>query len=274
MADVFKHVILSLLFSNVNKKESAYTFFDTHSGAGLYDLQASSSKKTLEAEAGIQRLWAAREQIPSLLQTFLSCLIIVQHADLNPAKLKYYHGSPWLASHLTRAQDKIILNEHHPLAYQALKDLFHEDKRVHIHKRDAYECLLGLLPPKTVRGIVFIDPPYERKQEWSQITELLSQSLSRFRQGIYLLWYPLTRQQSTLPSSQALRSLLKKHEHQIIECFPTSLAGTTGLIGSGMLLIHPPYGLVDEIRKVLPFLCKVLSCDQSNKSGNWRIYTL
>ena len=37
-ADILKHFALTFVISSLNKKDKPYTFFDTHSASGLYDL--------------------------------------------------------------------------------------------------------------------------------------------------------------------------------------------------------------------------------------------
>ena len=39
-----------------------------------------------------------------------------------------------------------------------------------VHERDAYEFWLAMLPPRTPRGVVVVDPPYEQTDERARIT--------------------------------------------------------------------------------------------------------
>lgn len=54
-----------------------------------------------------------------------------------------------------------------------------------LHHRDALEALTALLLFKEKRGLVFIDPSYEVKQEYHQLTEKLVKIYQRFSHGIY-----------------------------------------------------------------------------------------
>ena len=49
----------------------------------------------------------------------------------------------------------------------------------------------SLLPPKERRGLVLIDPPFEEKSEFAQLATAVSEAISRFATGTYLIWYPL-----------------------------------------------------------------------------------
>ena len=55
-ADLLKHFVLTFVICSLNKKDKPYTFFDTHSGSGLYDLLDNKSIKTGEASKGIEIL--------------------------------------------------------------------------------------------------------------------------------------------------------------------------------------------------------------------------
>ena len=48
-ADILKHFVLTYTLHSLNKKEKPYTFFDTHSASGLYDLYDNRVIKTGEA---------------------------------------------------------------------------------------------------------------------------------------------------------------------------------------------------------------------------------
>ena len=55
-ADILKHFVLSYVMEYLNKKEKPYTFFDTHSASGVFDLLDNKSLKTSEAQNGIIKL--------------------------------------------------------------------------------------------------------------------------------------------------------------------------------------------------------------------------
>ena len=39
-----------------------------------------------------------------------------------------------------------------------------------MHERDAYELWLAMLPTRSPRGVVVVDPPYEQTDERARIT--------------------------------------------------------------------------------------------------------
>ncbi len=56
-ADVFKHIVLTLLLDHLRQKDKPFFVLDTHAGIGLYDLESEEARKTGEAAGGIDRLW-------------------------------------------------------------------------------------------------------------------------------------------------------------------------------------------------------------------------
>ena len=55
-ADVAKHTALQYCLEALKRKDAAFFAMDTHAGRGSYDLRAAESKKSGEAERGIQRV--------------------------------------------------------------------------------------------------------------------------------------------------------------------------------------------------------------------------
>ena len=55
-ADVLKHIVLIELFQHMVKKEKAFSYIDTHSGAGLYHLRSDHAEKLQEYQKGIAKV--------------------------------------------------------------------------------------------------------------------------------------------------------------------------------------------------------------------------
>ena len=60
-ADVFKHLVLSLLLQALQRKDKPFCYVETHAGAGRYDLRSERAGTTAEYREGIARLWEATE---------------------------------------------------------------------------------------------------------------------------------------------------------------------------------------------------------------------
>ena len=157
-ADILKHFVLSYVMEYLNKKEKPYTFFDTHSASGVFDLLDNKSLKTSEAQNGIIKL-INHYDLPQQLDVYLNVV-------KDNLKNNIYFGSPKIEEFFVRQQDTLILSELHPTEFQNLKNNFHKtSKNVQIHNRNGWEMIKALTPPKTKRGAVLIDPSYEQKED-------------------------------------------------------------------------------------------------------------
>jgi 23S rRNA (adenine2030-N6)-methyltransferase len=109
-ADVFKHVLLSRILTYLNLKDAPYFYLDTHAGIGLYDLDCDESQRTGEWSEGFGKLENAK--LPAVLQDFFEAYLrIVQ--DVRQKGSSLYPGSPMIAQHLMRPQDRLAFCELH-----------------------------------------------------------------------------------------------------------------------------------------------------------------
>lgn len=247
-ADVFKHWILTLILQHLNKKDKPYAVLDTHAGIGFYDLHSVRAEKTLEAHDGILKL-LAQTDVP---ESFVPYLDIVK--KLNPDNvLSAYPGSPAIVQQFLREQDDFHACELHPEDFEVLKSGFYNDKRIHLHHEDAYHALSGLLPFKQKRGLILIDPPFERKDEFQALIKALQKAIHKFRQGIYAIWYPIKDYQLVEDFYRELNTL-DHDELFIAELIIHDLQNTQRLNGCGMAIINPPWQLADEVNAELPYL--------------------
>ncbi|CAH9018298.1 23S rRNA (adenine(2030)-N(6))-methyltransferase RlmJ [Candidatus Nitrosacidococcus sp. I8] len=234
-ADLHKHGMVYWLLQQLLKKDKPFTYLDFYAGRGFYDLTTADSLKTMEAKEGVKQVidqpWLDELQgWRDLLKT------------LNPAGgVRYYPGSPWLASQYLRSEDKGQFCELHPTEYQGLKRNFAFKLNLHTHQRNAHEALLGLLPPSPKRGLAFIDPSYEVKEECRTLADLITKSYERWPVGRYMLWYPLLVK---IDYHQAMLKKLAKLPHWCqSEWQWANPNDATGLYGSGILLINPPWDI-------------------------------
>ena len=275
--DVLKHLCQMVLIEKLKSKEKGFCYFDTHSGAGIYQLDSAESLKTNEFKQGIQRLDAAQvdnEDINHYLQ------LVNAYQDFNQ-----YPGSPEIAKSMLRPQDKMILMEWHNQEIQNLKSNI-GGKNISIHHRDGYEGLKALTPPVMQRGLVLIDPSYELASEYQQVVDTIAATYKKWNSAIYAIWYPLIKNRrqtsdtfdstaskkgksetmlETL-SQQSLKNLLK------VELRVTDGDDAEGMYGSGMAIINAPWQfdsrISDCLEKVTPLLAQN---DNSSYSVEWLI---
>ncbi|MEL6748490.1 MAG: 23S rRNA (adenine(2030)-N(6))-methyltransferase RlmJ, partial [Pseudomonadota bacterium] len=173
-----KHAILVALLARLTAKSKPLTYVETHAGRGVYQLDGSESSKTGEAQRGVSRL---RADAPAWAEPLLDAI------GSAPA----YRGSPAIAAHLTRPDDRLLLMELHPAEHAALARHFADDPRAACHKRDAFEGLLALTPPMPRRGLVLIDPSYELAGSYDETVAAVVRLRARWPQAVVAVWYPL-----------------------------------------------------------------------------------
>lgn len=258
-ADVLKHAVLARLVTYMQGKDKAFRVLDTHAGIGLYDLSSEEAQKTGEWPDGIGRLLA--EDLPPAVAAVLEPYLKVIH-ELNPqGGLTHYPGSPKLARMLFRPQDRLSAMELHPDDYETLHRLFDNDFQSRITHLDGWLSLGAHLPPKEKRGIVLVDPPFEIEGEYERLVDGLEKAVRRFPGGVYCLWYPLKK---NAPIAEFHKALKETGIPKMLcaELTVKSDRGTTGLTGSGLIVVNPPYTLKQELDVLLPFLKERLAQDR------------
>jgi len=247
-ADVLKHTVQSLIIDALNEKDRPYLYLDTHAGAGRYQLSGEHAERTGEYLSGIARIWQ-QDDLPAELASYISCI-----KALNPnGMLRYYPGSPLIARHLLRADDKLNLTELHPSDYPLLRNEFQKDDRARTERTDGYQQLKSKLPPPSRRGLILIDPPYEIKSDYQAVVKGIQEGYKRFGTGIYALWYPVVLRQQIKRMFTDLRATGIRRILQV-ELAVRPDNDQRGMTASGMVVINPPWKLEQQMNHVLPWL--------------------
>jgi 23S rRNA (adenine2030-N6)-methyltransferase len=260
-ADVHKHIVLTRVLDYLRQKPAAFRVVDTHAGAGRYDLLGSQATRSGEWRDGIGRLFAmprsgaaATDPAQALFAPYLGIV-----AALNPGgTLRLYPGSPLIIKALLRRQDRLIACELEPKAAASLKAVLHGDARAKTLAIDGWMALFANIPPKERRGLIVIDPPYEESIEFARLCETLAQAYRKWANGLYLLWYPIKAREA--PDALA-RRLQQLSVPKILRCELTiaPLRADGGLVGSGLIIVNPPFPLERELRVILPALTRILA---------------
>jgi 23S rRNA (adenine2030-N6)-methyltransferase len=260
-ADVHKHVVLSRILIHLRNKPAAFRVIDTHAGAGRYDLTSSAATRGGEWQNGIKCLW---EGSPGLaLKDFLSPYLEAVSA-LNPGGgLRAYPGSPAIVQNLLRRQDRLIACELEPRAANALKRMLRGDLRAKALSIDGWIALGAYVPPKERRGLVLVDPPFEQTDDFSRLSNELAATHRKWPTGIYLLWYPIKDRDAPDVLARRLRKLGVPNVLRS-ELMLGSPRPDGGLIGSGLILVNPPYQLDAELRTHLPELGRFFSSEAAS----------
>jgi 23S rRNA (adenine2030-N6)-methyltransferase len=256
-ADVFKHAALALVLEHLCAKLQPFAVLDTHAGIGVYDLTSDEARRSPEFEGGIARIFGqALAAAPAYSR--------LVH-DANPEGLRTYPGSPEIIRALLRPEDRLIACELHPEDAQVLKTRYRDDRRVGVHHRDGYEAMGALLPPPERRGLVFIDPPFEKTDETDRLVRALSAGLKRWPTGIFAAWYPIKdRKVSDALSAAAAETPWPKALRAELVPFAWE---ENSLPGSGLLICNAPWKLDEK----LAALCEELAARLGGSSARWSV---
>lgn len=242
LADVLKHSVLTTVLQAALNKPTPLVYVDTHAGAGDYDLPVSDPRAEYHGGVGALRALNA-PMLPPGVVAYLECG--------SPATTRY-SGSAVIAARLLRPTDRLVVAERHPADYAALVRVLGWDHRVSIDPGDGYALLKSILPPPERRGIVLIDPAYELADEPVRLIDALRAAFTRFRHGVYIVWYPL---QSKHDAKDLKRHFCKLDPPKTlcIELDPGA-AVLPGAIASGVLIVNPPYQAGAQLAHLTTFL--------------------
>ncbi|MBT1155135.1 23S rRNA (adenine(2030)-N(6))-methyltransferase RlmJ [Aminobacter anthyllidis] len=255
-ADVVKHAVLARLVEYLKRKDKAFRVIDTHAGIGLYDLSSEAARKTGEWHDGIGRLIDAQLPVDAaeLLEPYLDAVRAVNAEG----GIERYPGSPVIARHLLRKQDRLSAIELHPEDAKTLASVFEGDFQTRVTELDGWLALGAHLPPKEKRGLVLVDPPFEVSGEFDRLVDGLKKAHKRWPGGIFALWYPVKDRKAVAAFRDDLADA-GIPKIMDIEFYIRPPSAEPRLDGTGMVVVNPPYQLESELRIMLPVLSKVLA---------------
>jgi 23S rRNA (adenine2030-N6)-methyltransferase len=261
-ADVVKHSLLIALVRALQQKPGALTLIDTHAGCGMYDLNGDEAQRTGESAQGVARAFADPNP---LLDEYRAAVRAVNVG----AEPQLYPGSPQILAQLLRPQDVLILNEKHPEDSHALRGVMRGTSAA-VHQRDAYELWLAMLPTRTARGVVVVDPPFEQTDERARITATLAAAHRKWAHGVTVIWYPLKDRATHQRWKGQLRRLgIPKFlcvEHWLYDVDQPEIYN-----GAGLFIINPPYALTQALPPLLEALRAALAPEghRGKITANW-----
>lgn len=259
--DVLKHICQMLIIKKLKNKDKGFVYIDTHSGAGLYQLDDAESQKTAEYQQGISKIQAYTGTDAGILAYQALCASYFEHQQ--------YPGSPEIALALLRQQDQLQLMEWHNQEIVNLKSNI-RGHNVATHHRDGFEGLIALTPPVLARGMVLIDPSYELIDDYHQVVNAVTKAHQRWTGGIFMIWYPLLTKRAQAKYGQSefmLEKLVKAPFKNLLvaELLLEDPDKDTGMYGSGLAIVNAPWQLDTQLKSILSQLSILLA--QSPKAG-------
>ena len=251
-ADCVKHALLVAWLRLLRRKPAPFAVLDTHAGAGRFALDGSEAMRTGEWRDGIGRLLA---DVPAALADYVG---LVRAAGLYP-------GSPVIVQALLRPQDRLIASELHAGEAEALRGVLAGDARCAVHRRDGYEAIGALLPPRAAgRGLVLIDPPFERADEFERLAAGVRQARTRFPAGGVLAWYPIKGRAASRAFHASLAGLRDLLAFEFCLRAPVD---ASRLNGCGLVAAGAPFGLQDEAPALLSALLGRLGTGEAGEAA-------
>lgn len=252
-ADVLKHAVLTNVLEYMTRKDKGYTYIDSHSGAGMYQLTDEYAQKTGEYKQGIAKL-INNDDIPEELVEYIE-LIQSLNVD-NTSKgneLTYYPGSPAIAKAFSRRADSAHLFELHSTDINHLTAFCERWNKSHVKQSDGYQGILSLLPPPSRRGVVLIDPPYELKEDYPKAVKTIISAYKKFATGTYILWYPVVKRELV---EQMKNTFIKSDVNNVLQVEFCMQKDTDeyGMTGTGLFIVNPPWQLAKQLEEILPYL--------------------
>jgi 23S rRNA (adenine2030-N6)-methyltransferase len=257
-ADVLKHTVLVALVQALQRKPAPFFALDTHAGAGVYDLDATPASSRREHDGGIGQLWGHSGACPPAVAAWLEEVRALNAPGA--ARARYYPGSPAILRGLLREDDRLVCSELHSSDFPALEATFASDPRVEVRHADGYATMAAVLPPRERRGLVLVDPAYERKDEIERLLAALDAARARFGHGVFVVWYPVA---SRVPVAELHAGIAASGARKVlrVELCVRRDDDPQGLNGSGLIVVNPPFRMDETLRELLAWLHPRLAPD-------------
>lgn len=274
-ADILKHFVLTSVINYMNKKDKPYTFFDTHSASGVYNIEDERALKTGEMEEGFLKL--SKNYITQ--NPDFNCYLNTVQSFLSENK---YPGSPFIELSLLRKTDNAVFSDLHPQEFENLKSNVkdfvknHPDAaKVQVHHRNGFEMLKSLTPPQTKRGAVLIDPSYEETEDYLDVSDTVDAVLHKWAGAVIMVWYPLLSHRSEEIELLVERLEASAQRFAMGKCVDFRLqvqdenahveskledtdSSKPRLYGSGVFVINPPFTLEETVKPEIEKIEKLL----------------
>jgi 23S rRNA (adenine2030-N6)-methyltransferase len=261
-ADLVKHAALTLLLDAMTRGAQALTVFDTHAGAGAYDLEGEEARKSGEAESGVAKLLAATDAP----EAFDILVAAVTRAN-GVGALRVYPGSPALVAAALRDGDKLIAFELNPGVERALADLLAPlAPQTLAVLGDGFAMVAGRIPATPT--LVLIDPPFEARDDYARIATTTAAILARNPSAVVLIWTPLKDLETFDGFLRRLEAL--KRPVLIAETRLRRLTDPMAMNGCALALVNPPAGMDQHLAAICGWVAKSLG----ETGGEGRVWNL
>jgi 23S rRNA (adenine2030-N6)-methyltransferase len=207
---------------------------------------------------------------------YLHILAKINRCEISelPEKLNIYAGSPVLIKDYLRRDDSAIFNELNREDFYQLRKSFAGSERFSLFNLDGFSLLKSKLPPLEKRGLIVIDPAFEKDQnkisdDYQKIFENLEEAYKRFAHGTYLVWYPIIKTDGEILAKfyKAMTNL--KFEKILHTTFDIGQKeDETKMHACGMFIFNAPWQLDEKLNFCLPQILKIL---KKSEAANFEV---
>ncbi len=270
-ADIFKHLILCWCLEKFHEKPAPFFALDTHAGIAKYDLFNEKSLRTFESDEGIKKIIQQPNFSEILPERYLTILAKINRCEVSelPQQMKIYGGSPMIIKDYLRARDRGIFAELNREDYVQLRRHFAGNPKFTLTNEDGFHLLRSKLPPLEKRGLIIIDPAFEKDQskisaDYAKIISALQEGYKRFAHGVYLVWYPIIKSDSEVLKKFRQDMINLKFDKMMHATFDIgSKNGETKMTACGMFIINAAWQLDEKMQRCLPTILQTLKKDDS-----------
>jgi 23S rRNA (adenine2030-N6)-methyltransferase len=259
-ADLVKHALVLWLL-RARQAKGPVTVFDTHAGAGLYDLTGDGARSK-EAEAGVLRLMAA----DGLPETIADLAAEVRAVNGGASETRLYPGSPLLVARALRKGDAYRGFELNPpvtdLLVQALADHPYADGR----PGDGYvETLAGMKSGGGSAPLALIDPPFERPDDYLRAAETAMAVVRADPKATVAVWTPLK-------DMETFDGFLRRLSGEVLvaEARLRPLTNPMKMNGCAMVVLNPPAGADQAAQEICDWVAGTLG-EAGARAEVWRL---
>jgi 23S rRNA (adenine2030-N6)-methyltransferase len=247
-ADLLNHALV-LWLVKARQETGPLTVFDTHAGAGLYDLSGDGTRSK-EAEAGVERLMTADGRTP------LMDALAAQVAAINPdGGVRYYPGSPLLIADALKDGGRYVGFELNPPVRAMLAEALAGRTNAQAREGDGYAEVVA--EAAKVRGpLVLIDPPFEKPDDYVRSAETAIAVVKRDPTATVAIWTPLKDLETFDGFIRRLQG--KAGPTLVAEARLRPLTNPMKMNGCALVVVNPPAGAEAAANEICGWVANAL----------------
>lgn len=248
IADIQKHTLLSIILKDFVLRKKQISYFETHAGRGIYNLDSKESNKTKEYLYGIKSIEKTKTKLA------MSEILKKIKKDYGNS---FYPGSPMIAKYILRDSDIVNLCELHPKEYFYLKENF-KTLNINCVNQNGYDYVYHKAIESKNIDVIFIDPSYEVKTEYNDVVDFSIALQKYIPNATIIIWYPILNQSYYIEMIEKLNKFFSKNTI-LNKTLMFQNHQPFAIKGSGVFIINCNEAIIEKINResnnLYRFLC-------------------